>query len=123
MSAKILITDDHDEFRAIVKSYLAESDQQFQIHEASSGESGVVLAIKERPDIVLMDIRLPGITGLDAAKQIKKKVPDCKIIFLTMFETQAFREAFSSEDVDAYIGKSELYESLLPLIKKILKGA
>ena len=121
MATKILITDDHDEFRMTVRSYLEKMDDNFEIMEASSGEAGVLKALRERPDIVLMDIRLPDISGIDAASQIKNDFPSCKIIVLTMFETEAFREVFKSNDIEAYLGKSELYEKLIPTITKVLK--
>ena len=51
---------------------------------------------------------------------IKKYLPQCKIIVLTMFETEAFKSVFKSSDIVAYIGKSELYEKLMPCIKLVL---
>ena len=123
MNAKILITDDHDEFRMTVRNYLEGlENSRFEITEATSGEAGVTKALRERPDVVLMDIRLPDISGIDAASQIKRNFPASKIIILTMFETEAFREVFKSNDIEAYLGKSELYDKLLPTISKVLES-
>lgn len=120
MPTKILIIEDHDDFRAMVKSYLEKQDLSMEVFEAPTGESGVVKALREKPEIILMDIRLPNMSGIDAAGRIKKYLPGCKIIILTMFETEAFRSIFKSQDIEAYIGKSELYEKLVPLLKEIL---
>src|SRR3989338_3291387 len=120
MSTKILIIEDHDDFRAMVKSYLEKQDFKMEVFEAPTGELGVVKALREKPDIILMDIRLPNMNGIDAASRIKKYLPSCKIVILTMFETEAFRNVFKSQDIEAYIGKSELYEKLVPLLKEIL---
>ena len=120
MPTKILIIEDHDDFRAMVKSYLEKQDLPMEVFEAPTGESGVVKALREKPEIILMDIRLPNMSGIDAAGRIKKYLPGCKIIILTMFETEAFRSIFKSQDIEAYIGKSELYEKLVPLLKEIL---
>lgn len=120
MPTKILIIEDHDDFRAMVKSYLEKQDLSMEVFEAPTGESGVVKALREKPEIILMDIRLPNMSGIDAAGRIKKYLPECKIIILTMFETEAFRSIFKSQDIEAYIGKSELYEKLVPLLKEIL---
>lgn len=120
MSVKILIVEDHDDFRETVRDHLEKQDFDWEICEAPSGELGVSLALRERPHIILMDIRLPGINGIDAASKIKVHVPESDIIFLTMFETEAFKKIFQSEDMSAYIGKSELFEKLVPIIKKIL---
>ncbi len=120
MAAKILIIEDHDDFRKTVRTHLESQDLDFEIQEAASGELGVSLALRERPHIILMDIRLPGINGIDAASKIKIHIPESEIIILTMFETEAFKEVFQSDHVTAYVGKSELYEKLVPIMKKIL---
>ena len=104
-----------------VRNYLEKMDDSLEIYEAASGESGVLKAMREKPDIVLMDIRLPDISGIDAASQIKKIFPSSKIIILTMFETEAFREVFKSNDIEAYLGKSELYDKLMPTIDRVLE--
>ncbi|MFA5059716.1 MAG: response regulator transcription factor [Candidatus Omnitrophota bacterium] len=123
MPKKILLVEDYDEFREMVKVHLVKHNSQWEIFEASSGELGVIKALREHPDVVLMDIRLPNINGIDAANQIKKYLPQVKIIILTMFETDAFKEMFKSEDITAYIGKSEIYEKLIPEIEKHLAEA
>lgn len=121
MNLKILIVDDHDDFRKAVRKHLENQNLGVEVFEADCGEVGVAMASHRLPDIVLMDIRLPGIDGLDAASQIKSQFPDSKIIFLTMFETQSFRDAFAIDAASDYIGKSDLYEKLVPAIKQILE--
>ena len=121
MSTRILIVDDHEDFRAMVKNHIQSQPLDVVVYEAPSGELGIEKALREKVNVILMDIRLPHINGLEAAHEIKKHLPDCKIIILTMFETQAFRKAFKSEDITAYVGKSELYEKLVPLLKGFLK--
>ncbi len=116
---KFLLVDDHEDFRATVKSFLALQLSDVVLLEAVDGDEAIALAVKERPDIVLMDLRLPGINGLDAAIEIHKKFPECRIIALTMFESETFRRVFKSSEVCAYIGKSELYEKLIPTIQAI----
>lgn len=123
MNRKILLIEDHEEFRKIVRIYLKKQDNSLEVFEASTGELGIVKALREKPSIVLMDIGLPNMSGIDAAGRIKKYLPDCKIIVLTMFETEAFREVFKSSDITAYIGKSELFEKLMPLIEEHLEVA
>jgi len=122
MAKKVLIVEDYKEFRVMVKNYLETQNLDFQISEADSGEMGILAAVKEKPDIVLMDIRLPDMNGLEAASEIKKRIPECEIIILTMFETEAFRSVFKSNHISAYIGKSELYDKLIPQMKAILNN-
>lgn len=120
MGTKILIVDDHDDFRKAVRKHLENQNLDAEVFEADCGEVGVAMAARRVPDVILMDIRLPGIDGLDAALKIKTQFPQSKIIFLTMFETQAFREAFATQVASDYIGKSDLYDKLVPAIKRVL---
>ena len=116
----MLIIEDHEDFRSTVKSYLEMQEIGLEIFEADSGELGIIKALREQPHIVLMDIRLPGISGIEAAGRIKGYLPKCDIIVLTMFETVAFKKVFKSDNIAAYIGKSELYDKLVPVIQKLL---
>ena len=122
MVSKVLIIEDHDDFRTVVKEYLRKQKWDLEIFEASDGDSGVIKAMIEKPHIVLTDIRMESLNGLEAASQIKHYVPNCIIIALTMFETEAFRKLFKSDDISEYIGKSELYEKLVPVLAKYLDG-
>ena len=86
--------------------------------EASTGEHGIQLAVEEHPDVVLVDINLPGLDGLQAAKFIKEARPACQIVTMSMF---------SSKDCDikeamTFISKSEIDQRLGPLLERLLKG-
>jgi len=120
MSSKILIVEDHEDFRHVLRRYLESQEIKFEIFEAADGEGAVAMAQAKHPELVLMDIRLPDISGIDAASRIKNFLPQSDIVVLTMFETEAFRSVFSSTDISEYLGKSELYEKLIPVISKIL---
>lgn len=121
MKAKILIIDDSADFRAQVKDYLKMHDLAVETFEASTAEMGVAKASCVRPDIVLMDIHLPHGNGLEATRHIKEENPDCDVIVLTMLDVEAFRQAAQSVAVTDFIGKSEIYERLLPSIERCLK--
>ena len=120
MKKRILIIEDHDDFRAMLRSYLNRHKLDLEIFEASTGEMGVTKASCVRPDIVLMDINLPRTNGLEAAKQIKEDHFDCDIIFLTVFDVSVFKKAAEKLKARAFIGKNEVYEQLLPIIKECL---
>ncbi len=122
MSTKILIIEDHDDFREMIKMHLNSQSLPAELQEASSAEEGIEKARIFNPEIILMDIRLPNMNGIDAATQIHKFLPKCSIIILTMFETKAFREIFKSKEITVYLGKSDLFEKLVPAIKEIIKN-
>lgn len=117
---KILLVDDHDDFRATVKDYLRGYHLALEIYEADSGETGVLTASSIKPDIVLMDISLPDENGLEAARQIRADQPHCDIIILTLFDEEAFKKEAEKIKVRAFIGKNDVFERLLPAIKECL---
>ncbi|MBP6342809.1 MAG: response regulator transcription factor [Candidatus Omnitrophica bacterium] len=119
---KILIIDDSDEFRAMLKEYLKRHNLGAEIFEASTGEMGIAKASCIRPDIVLMDVSLPKINGLEATQQIKTDNPDSHIIILTMFSVQKFKEESKRIKADDFIGKSEIDEKLVPAIRKCFES-
>lgn len=119
--AKILIVDDNNDFREVLRQYLERQDGGMEIHEAGSGELGVAFALHERPDVVLMDLRLPQMNGIDAAERIKGDVPACDIILLTMFETEEFKRDCPKGAITAFVGKSEVYDRLMPVIRRCLR--
>jgi len=80
---KILIVDDHDDFREGVKDFLKKQKMDLLISESSSAEEAIAKALFLRPDIILMDIRLPNMNGIEASNKIKEQLPNCKIIILT----------------------------------------
>ena len=121
MKKKVLIIDDHADFRAMVKDYLNRDELDLEIFEASTAEMGVAKASFVKPDIVLMDISLPSANGLEATKHIKEDAPNSDIIILTMFDVEVFKQAAQKIKATAFIGKSEIYERLLPVIKECLK--
>jgi two-component system response regulator YesN len=82
---------------------------------------GIAKASFVKPDIVLMDINLPDTNGLAAAKIIKDEHPDCDLIILTTFDVAAFRKAAEKLKVQDFIGKHDVYDCLLPAIKKCLE--
>jgi DNA-binding NarL/FixJ family response regulator len=118
MSIRLLIVDDNCEFRTILKSYLVSQNLNLEIFEATSAEMAVTKASFVNPHIVLMDINLPKLNGLAAAKEILKEHPGCHLIILTMFEIEAFKKAARDVNVADFIAKSEIYERLVPAIKK-----
>ena len=116
----ILIVEDHKDFRQAVRHFLEVSNVKADLLEASSGEEGVLLAKRIKPQIILMDFWLRGINGMEAAAQIKAGVPNCSIIMLTMFDIKDIEPLDNQNLIKAFISKSELCDKLIPSISKIL---
>jgi len=122
MSTKILIVDDHQDFRTAVRDYLNDQKLGLEVSEASTVEMAVTKASSLKPDIVIMDINLPNGNGLDASRHIKEDCPDCDVIILTMFDIKPFKQIASNINVIDFVGKSEVLEKLVPVIKKCMKS-
>ncbi len=86
---KVLLVDDHSLFRRGVKEALSTSERIEVAGEALDGKEGVDLARELNPDIVLMDIRMPRMNGLDATVMIQKELPECSVVMLTVSEEDA----------------------------------
>ena len=71
----ILIVDDHKDFRQMLRSFIQNRFTDVDIKEAATGEEGVEVARNEKPDVSLVDVRLPGIDGIETARQIKESLP------------------------------------------------
>jgi len=82
----ILIADDHPVFREGLRSLLSTDAALRVVGEAASGAEAVELALALRPDVVLMDIRMPGMNGIDAASRIVSAIPDARVLMLTMYD-------------------------------------
>ena len=82
---KVLLVDDHEMVRLGLKSFLSMQTDIEQVLEAKNGHEGVDLALKERPDVIIMDIVMPELNGIDATLAILKEWPEAKIVILTSY--------------------------------------
>ena len=74
MTPRILIVDDSNEFRKTLRNYLQNQDSKFEILEANSGETAIAMAIENKPEVIIMDVWLPRMNGMDAAECIKREI-------------------------------------------------
>jgi two-component system, NarL family, response regulator LiaR len=115
MAIKVLVVEDHDDVRAMVVELLR-MDQGIVLFEAVNGSDAVDLAGRERPQVVVTDIMMPQMDGLEATKRIKRAWPETKVIVVTAFTQDAYRSAASERGADAFVDKVEAGKVLLPLI-------
>ncbi len=103
MTKKLLVVDDEVEICEFLKSFFEERD--FKVTTGHSGEQAVELVAKIQPDVVLLDIQMPGLDGLQALKKIKQSHPHTKVIMVTAVETQDKIEEAMRYGADNYITK------------------
>ncbi|MEJ2856791.1 MULTISPECIES: response regulator transcription factor [unclassified Saccharothrix] len=88
MTTRVLLADDHPVVREGLSAMLEAADVEV-VGQAASGEEAVAQAQRLRPDVVLMDLRMPGMDGVEATKRITADVPGCRVVVLTTYETDA----------------------------------
>jgi DNA-binding NarL/FixJ family response regulator len=117
----VLIIEDHKEYREAVRHFLEVNHVSARVIEASSGEEGVLLARRKKPKVVVTDFHLGGIDGLETAKLIKKHVPQCSIVMLTIYELKEILRRDGSGIIRFFVNKGDLYEQLMPVVNKALQ--
>lgn len=119
MSVKILIVDDNVHFRRRVREFLASEPDIEVVGEAADGHEVILKARELRPDLVIMDVRMPEMNGVTATRQLKEEIADLRIIMLTVFDLEEYREVALASGADGYVTKSSLTDELLPTIRSL----
>lgn len=116
MPINALIVDDDRAFRGVVRRLLERAGEISVVGEAGDGEEAIELTRKLQPDVVLMDVAMPRVDGLEATRRIKAERPQTKIIILTIHEEDVYRRAARGSGADAFLIKKTLATRLLPAI-------
>jgi len=118
----ILIVEDNDKNMKLARDVL--QAKGYQTLEAITGEDGVKLAREKKPDLVLMDIQLPGINGIEAFRQIRADAKTARIpvVALTASVTPTDRSEISAAGFDAFIGKPISLKEFLETVKRLLEA-
>lgn len=118
---RLLIADDHVLFREGIRALLATTDMEC-VGEAGAGEDALVQVESLRPNVVLMDINLPGINGIEATRRILAHYPETGIIMVTMLEDDASLFAAMRAGARGYVLKGANHQELLQAIRAVAQG-
>jgi two-component system invasion response regulator UvrY len=119
----VLLTDDHALVRSGIRRLLEDSNQVSIVGEAESGEEGVKLAQELEPDVILMDVNMPGIGGVEACRRILQRNPKQKIIVLTIHNEQTFPKRMLEIGARGYLTKECGFEEMLTAINQVHNGS
>ena len=123
MSIRVLVVDDFGPFRRYLVGVLSEQPGFQIVGEVADGLTAVQKANELKPDLILLDIGLPSMNGIEAARHIRNVSPESKILFVTEQSLSAIvREALST-GAHGYLVKSHAANELLPALKAVLSGA
>lgn len=122
MRIKILLVDDHAVVRSGLRRLLEINNALEVCAEADSGEVAYQIYCESQPDIVVMDISMPGMGGLEAAKRIIQRHPHAKIIIFSMHEAVSFASQALKTGVKGFVTKTGLAEDLLQAVLDVAKG-
>lgn len=124
MSGKIsvLLVDDHAVVRAGYKTYLALSNRIEQIYEADRGETACQLYTQHLPDLVVMDLSMPGIGGFETIRRLLVRDPSCKILVFSIHNELVYVTRALKAGAKGYITKSSVPETLVTAVCKISQG-
>jgi DNA-binding NarL/FixJ family response regulator len=119
---KVLIVDDHPVTRQGLRSALATSKEVEVVGEASSGDEAVEAVKQLHPQVVFMDVRMPGMSGIEATKEIREAAPDTKVILFTVEESRAAIADAIRAGVSGYLLKDVSAGELIQAAKLALEG-
>ena len=119
---KLMLVDDHDVVRTGLKTFLQTQEGLEVVAEANSGESALQVLSETSPDLVVMDITMPGMDGLETTRRMKVLYPQCKILALTVHEDKQYFFEMLAAGADGYITKQVAAEELVEAIRAVAVG-
>ena len=123
MSAiKVLIVDDHNLVREGLKAVFDQGDEVEIVGEAGSGEEALEMVGKVEPDVILMDISMPGMNGIQATKLIREKHNDAKVVMLTMLDQEGYVYEAVKAGATGYMLKNTSSDDLVHAIQTVYEG-
>jgi len=121
-TVRVLVVDDHEPFRRFICSTLGKSAELQIVSEVSDGLEAVHKAGELQPDLILLDIGLPNLNGIEAARRIREVSPTSKILFVSENRSRDIAEEALRTGASGYVVKSDAGSELLPAVKAVLQG-
>ena len=119
---KVLLADDHAVVRQGTRELLEQQEDLEVVAEASDGQEAVQLALKERPDVVVMDFAMPKLNGIEATRQIKAVAPNIAVLVLTAYDSEQYIFAFLAAGAAGYLLKDVSVDQLVRAIRSVHAG-
>jgi DNA-binding NarL/FixJ family response regulator len=121
-NVRILIVDDHDVVRKGLRAVISAHEGWEVCGEAGTGAGAVTLALQEKPDVIIMDIHMPDLNGLDAAQAILAQLPSTQVLILSAHESESLIRRMLASGARGYVLKADICEDLISAVESICKG-
>ena len=118
--ARVLAIDDSPEFLSSLQSFFKTTPDFYLVGTARSGPEALILAQELRPDLVLMDLQMAGMNGLEATSKIRDRFPDMAVVIVTAHEMPGLRQVCHENGACDFVKKSRLYQDLPDALAKFL---
>lgn len=122
MSIRILLADDHGVMRAGLRAMLEAEPGVEVVAEAADGKEALYLAGQHQPDIVILDIGMPGLDGIEATRRLKERSPQSKVLILSMYEEESLLREAIKAGAAGYVIKRAAEEELIAAIQAVSRG-
>ena len=119
---KVVVADDHTILRQGIKALLDNQEEIEVVGEAKDGREAIKAIEELLPDVILMDIAMPGLNGLEATRRIKKKFPRTKVVVLTMHTNEEYIFQILNAGADGYLVKETAFQDLISAINSVHRG-
>jgi len=122
MTISILLADDHQMIRQGLKLVLEAQPDLKIAGLAADGLEAVALAERLKPDLVIVDIQMPGLSGMDVIRQIKQRLPGCRMIVLSMYDEEEFVLGAMRQGAGGYVLKESSADDLVNAVRAVMRG-
>lgn len=119
---RLMLVDDHEVVRVGLKSFLQTQEGFSVVAEAGNGEQAIELALQVKPDIILMDITMPGMDGLEATRRLHTLCPECLVLALTVHDDKQYFMQMLAAGASGYITKQAAADDLVAAIRSVAQG-
>jgi len=119
---RVILADDHAVVRQGIRRFLEEDPVIDVVAEASDGDEAVRTVEEQRPDVAVLDIRMPEVTGVEATRRIKENVPDTRVLILTAYDDDPYVFALLEAGADGYVLKTASADDLIEAVRTVYRG-
>jgi len=121
-SIRVVLVDDHDVIRTGLRTFLETQENIIVVGEANNGIDAVTITLATRPDVVVMDISMPEIDGMEATRRLKAKCPNCQVLALTVHKDKQYLFEMLRAGATGYVTKQAAADELVSAIRAVSMG-